>query len=308
MANPALLAGDWGTTNLRVWRLDAEGAVLEARQYPHLGVSRLAPAEAAQRFASDIRPLMGAGLPAILCGMVGSTLGWAPAPYVETPVSLADLARNLTVADAGGPVQIVPGVRGRGFGLGDVMRGEETQLFGWLSGHHTRSSGARLVCHPGTHAKWMRVEDGQLTAFATAMTGELYSVLGEHSVLKWQGHATLGAAFDDGLEAAGDGGALSARLFSARARVVAGGADEETTASFVSGLLIGAEVAATPELIGASAGEAVTVIGDPVLCELYTRAIERRGGRVEVVDGETAAVAGLFSLWRDSGRMRNTNC
>lgn len=307
MALPALLAGDWGTTNLRVWRLDADGAVLEARQYPHLGVSRLAPAEAAQRFAAEIRPQMGEGLPAILCGMVGSTLGWAPAPYVDTPVGIADLAQNLTTAESGGAVQIVPGVRGPGFGLGDVMRGEETQLFGWLSGDRARSQGQRLVCHPGTHAKWMRIEAGQLTAFATAMTGELYSLLGEHSVLKWQGETSLGAAFDAGLEAAGDGRALSARLFSARARVVAGGADPQTTASFVSGLLIGAEVAATPELIGAQPDEAVTVIGEPVLCALYARAISRRGWTAEVVDGEAAAVAGLFSLWRDSPHERKIN-
>lgn len=294
-----LLAADWGTTNLRVWRLEPDGRVLQRQEFPHFGVSQLASDEARRRFVDEIRPAMrGEGLPAALCGMVGSNLGWAPAPYVDDPLDLAQLTAAVTRLDAGGPAFVIPGVRDRGFdGRGDVMRGEETQLFGWLELEPGAKAGPRLVCHPGTHAKWMRVEEGRLIRFVTAMTGELYAVLGAHSILRWTSGGDLGEAFDEGVDAAGDGSALAARLFSARARVVGLGAAAETTASFVSGLLIGAEIAATPRLVGASdEAEEVVLIGDPVLCRLYGRALDRRGRRHRWIDGEAAALAGLAAV------------
>ncbi|HET6971524.1 MAG TPA: 2-dehydro-3-deoxygalactonokinase, partial [Phenylobacterium sp.] len=257
MAAPALLACDWGTTNLRVWALDAAGAVLAERDFP-LGVSRLAPGEAQARFTAEVRPALGAEqAPAILCGMIGSNLGWAPAPYADCPTSLSDLAsRLLSVTDGGGPVRIVPGVRAPGFnGRGDVMRGEETQLFGWLAQHPDWARGRRLVCHPGTHTKWMLVEDGRLMRFVTAMTGELFAVLGRHSVLRSDAAPDDMAAFDDGVEAAGDGGALAARLFTARSRIVGQGAPAESASSYLSGLLVGADAAATPALLGVEIDE-----------------------------------------------------
>ena len=183
MATPALLACDWGTTNLRAWALDASGAVLARRDFP-LGAARLAPGGVARRFADEVRPALHADdAPAILCGIVGSNLGWTLAPYVDCPADLRDLAAGLLAVSE--DVRLVPGVRAKGFnGRGDVMRGEETQLFGWLAGDPARARGRRLVCQPGTHAKWMRVEDGRLSAFVTAMTGELFAVLGAHSVLR----------------------------------------------------------------------------------------------------------------------------
>ncbi|HWE99304.1 MAG TPA: 2-dehydro-3-deoxygalactonokinase [Caulobacteraceae bacterium] len=290
-----MLAGDWGTTNLRLWRVDDEGRVLARRQFPHFGVSLIGADEARRRFVEEIRPAMDAvGLPAALCGMVGSNLGWAPAPYVDDPLDVAALVAGVARLEAGGPVTVVPGVRDRGFdGRGDVMRGEETQLFGWLALDPAANRGDWLVCHPGTHAKWMRVEAGRLMCFATAMTGEMYAVLGAHSILRWNGEGRAGPEFDDGVDAAGDGGALAARLFSARGRQVGLGAAAESTASFVSGLLIGAEVAATPALLGADALEQVVLIGEASLCALYARALERRGRRSRWIDGEAAALAGL---------------
>jgi 2-dehydro-3-deoxygalactonokinase len=291
----ALLACDWGTTNLRAWALDPDGAVLARRDFP-LGVARLEPGEAARRFVEEVRPALGAeDAPVILCGMVGSNLGWTLAPYVDCPASLGDLAAGLVTVAAG--VRIVPGVRSAGFnGRGDVMRGEETQLFGWLAGDASRATGRKLVCQPGTHAKWMRVDDGRLTDFVTAMTGELFAVLSAHSVLRSDAAVTDMAAFDEGVAAAGDGGALAARLFTARARVVGKGAPAESTASYLSGLLIGADVAATPGLLAADAAEGVVLLGDAPLCGLYARALGAHGAPCERFDGEAAAIAGLVAL------------
>jgi 2-dehydro-3-deoxygalactonokinase len=294
MGKPVLLACDWGTTNLRAWTLDGAGAVVAERDFP-LGVSRLAPGEAASRFESEVRPgLQAAGLPAILCGMVGSNLGWTTAPYADCPAGLDDLAASLTVVADG--VRIVPGLRCEGLaGAPDVMRGEETQVLGWLAAHPERRAGRHLVCHPGTHAKWVLVEDGRIVRFVTAMTGELFAVLGRHSLLKSDAPADDDATFDEGLAAAGPGDALAARLFTARARVVGGQAKAESTPSYLSGLLIGAEVASVPRLLGETP-QSVALLGDAMLCDRYRRALEGIGVGVEAFDGEAAAVAGLFAL------------
>ncbi len=299
-AAASLIACDWGTTNLRAWALDDAGRILTARVFP-FGVGRLKAGEAPRRFREDVLPALGgARTPALLCGMIGSTLGWTAAPYVELPAGLDDLAAQLaTVDDTDGLVRIVPGVCAPGFnGQGDVMRGEETQLFGWLAGAPDRAVGRRLVCHPGTHAKWMQVEDGRLTGFVTAMTGELFALLRQHGVLRTSTPPDDPVAFDEGVAAAGRGDALAARLFTARSRVVGLGRPAATTASYLSGLLVGADVAATPRLLGETSGATVALLGDPRLCGLYARALELQGVDSEIFDGEAAAVAGLSALHR----------
>ncbi|HLZ77361.1 2-dehydro-3-deoxygalactonokinase [Phenylobacterium sp.] len=290
-----VLACDWGTTNLRAWTLDGQGAVIAQRDF-RLGVAKLAPGEAARRFQAEVRPALGAeGLPAILCGMIGSNIGWATAAYVDCPAGLADLAGRLTVAADG--VRIAPGLRCEGIaGAPDVMRGEETQILGWLAQHPERRRGRHLLCHPGTHAKWVLIEDGRVVRFITAMTGELFAVLGAHSLLASDAPADDDVAFEAGVAAAGAGDALAARLFSARSRVVGGQADAASTPSYLSGLLIGAEIAAVPALLGEGTSHAA-LLGDPALCARYARALRQRGVEAEIFDGETAAIAGLWALY-----------
>lgn len=292
----ALLACDWGTTNLRAWTLAADGTVLDAQVF-ELGVSRLGPGEAVHRFRNQVRPALGAqDLPAVLCGMIGSDRGWTPVPYVPCPADMSALARGMIAADA--QSWIAPGVVGTGLtGAPDVMRGEETQVLGWLASAGGRDSGRRLICHPGTHAKWVLVEHGAIVRFVSAMTGELFDLLRRHGLLANPSAAEDEAAFEAGLAAAGDGGALAARLFSARSRVVAGGAAPETTPSYLSGLLIGAEIAALRPGFETAEGPTV-LLGDPTLCARYARAFASLGLEAEVHDGEAAALSGLRELAR----------
>jgi 2-dehydro-3-deoxygalactonokinase len=294
MRQARLLACDWGTTNLRAWTLDGQGGVVAQRDF-RLGVSRLGAGEAARRFEGEVRPGLDAeGLPAVLCGMVGSNLGWTAVPYIDCPAGVAEVAGRLTaVSDS---VRIVPGLRCEGLaGSPDVMRGEETQILGWLAQHPERRTGRHLLCHPGTHAKWALIEDGRILRFVTAMTGELFAVLSQHSVLRSDAPANDDAAFDAGLAAAGDGDALAARLFTVRARVVGANAEPGSSPSYLSGLLIGAEVAAVPRLLGAAPRE-VILLGDAALCARYRRALAGAGIAADVFDGESAAIAGLFAL------------
>lgn len=298
MSQPVLLACDWGTTNLRAWTLDAGGAVVAEKELA-IGVSTLAAGEAGRRFEQEVRPALGAaGLPAILCGMVGSNLGWALAPYADCPAGFADLAR--AAIQVAPQVRIIPGLRCAGLtGAPDVMRGEETQVLGWLAQHADRQQGRHLICHPGTHAKWVVVENGRIVRFVTAMTGEMFAVLTKHSVLKSDAPANDDAAFEAGLAAAGDGNALLARLFSTRSRVAGGDARAESTPSYLSGLLIGSEVASLPALLDRG-GTTVNLLGDAALCSHYRHALEKRNIKSATFDGKSAAIAGLLALHRMS--------
>jgi 2-dehydro-3-deoxygalactonokinase len=242
--------------------------------------------------------MQAAELPALLCGMVGSDLGWRAVPYRDCPAGLEEMAASLTEVEAEGPpVRIVPGLRCNGIaGAPDVLRGEETPVFGWIAGEAARARGRRLVHHPGTHAKWLLVEDGRIVRFVTAMTGELFDVLSKHSVLRSEPGPDDEQAFDKGVLAAEDGSALASRLFTTRARMVGGGAPPAETRAYLSGLLIGAEVASVPGLLGAG-GLPVEVVGDETLCRLYERAMRARGLHARGHDGDAATLAGLKAIF-----------
>jgi 2-dehydro-3-deoxygalactonokinase len=299
MIDQGFLALDWGTTNLRAWRLGPDGAVMQAAEFP-LGVSRLAPGDAATRFEREVRPALdGERLPALACGMIGSNLGWIQAPYIDCPASLETLAGGLIEAAPG--VRIVPGLRCAGLTGPDVMRGEETQILGWLAGDPDRRRGRRLLIHPGTHAKWVTIDDGVLTRFNTSMTGELYSLLGAQSVLRFaDGSAEDDEAFDAGAAAAGDGGALAARLFGLRGLVINDKLPGASAGSWLSGLLIGAEVGALWPMLGEGFVGGVDLLGDAALCARYARVLTVRGVPFTMSNGEAAVLAGLIHIWRAS--------
>ncbi len=296
----AFLALDWGTTNLRAWRVGGDGRPTAHKEFA-LGVSRLAPNEAAVRFREEVRPALGGeGLPALITGMAGSNIGWMEVPYADCPADAEALARGVVAVPGEAPyVGIVPGLRCPGVYGPDVMRGEETQLIGWLAQDESRRQGPQVICHPGTHAKWVLAVDGRIERFVTAMTGELFALLTQHSVLKGAEGEADGPTFDDGLEAAGDGAALAARLFTARSRVVGGGGLKPAEVrAYLSGLLIGADVAATPQLLHAPADAPVSIVGDSKLCAQYQRALAHRGIEAGVHDGESAVLSGLTTLFR----------
>lgn len=295
----AFLACDWGSTNLRAWTIDRDGNELERRDFD-LGVNRLKPGDAGQRFLQDVRPALNAeGLPALLCGGIGSNIGWMTVPYVDCPADLPAISMGLKSPAEN--VWIAPGIRCESLTpAGDVLRGEETQALGWLAADPARQVGRRLLCQPGTHAKWLVVEEGRIVRFLSAFTGELYAVLSAHSILRSDGKVHDEAVFEEGLAAAADGDGLLNRIYSARSRVAGRGADQGSTGSYLSGLLIGAEVAATPRLLGLE-GAPVTLLGAPSLCARYARALDRLGVSTTLADGDEAVKAGLVALARMKG-------
>ncbi|HLB80902.1 MAG TPA: 2-dehydro-3-deoxygalactonokinase [Dongiaceae bacterium] len=285
---------DWGTTNLRAFRLGRDGAVRERRQAPR-GILHVPERD----FARALRDLVGdwraaaPTCPVLMAGMIGSRQGWVEAPYVPCPAGPADLARHIVEVPGAPGVRVTPGVSFAAVdGRHDVMRGEETQIFGALAGAGT---GRRVLCLPGTHSKWAVVEDGQIVWFATAMTGEVYAVLQAHSILGalMTGDAQDSSAFRRGLDRSGQDGGLLHHLFGVRAQGLVGAIPATGLRSYLSGILVGHEVAA---MIALTRPETVVLVGAPALCALYAEALLRHGCASDTVDGEHATVAGLSLL------------
>lgn len=280
MSPGPFLAVDWGTTNRRVFLIEG-GAVLRTER-DHRGVTAVSDFAGE---AAGIRARFG-DVPMLMAGMVGSRIGWREAPYVPVPAGIGELAASLLRIDA--RTAIVPGVSNAS--PPDVMRGEEVQLLGAVeAGTVPRDA---LVVQPGTHCKWAEMEDGRIAGFKTAMTGELFALLRAHSLLAGQlgGEAKPGAAFDEGV-AEGRRRDLAASLFGIRAAGLLGG--REDAASYASGLLIGADVAARLE---SSRHDMIHILADPLLGQLYARAIEAHGRAARLADSHDAFVAGIVAI------------
>ncbi|HET9862178.1 MAG TPA: 2-dehydro-3-deoxygalactonokinase [Steroidobacteraceae bacterium] len=298
----ACIAGDWGTSNLRLMLCDADGGVLEAREGPGAAAARGRFAEVFDAATADWRRAHG-GLPAVLGGMVGSTFGWREASYLPCPARLAELAaRTLRVRD---DVRIVPGLKCvNPLGAPDFMRGEETQLLGALRLHPGLDAGRRLVCMPGTHTKWVALADGTVQNFLTVPTGELFALLCEHSVLVREATMPLehrDAEFGRGLAEAAlrPEVPLPHRLFQARSLRLDQQLSAEGAPSWLSGLLIGTDVRGALPLFGeSSVREPVHVIGMPRLVATYSTALRLAGRAAVGIDGAEAARHGLTAIFR----------
>jgi 2-dehydro-3-deoxygalactonokinase len=295
-----LIALDWGSTRLRAFLLGAGGALLEVRQTED-GASTLAGAPA---FAQALDAIAGdwrtarPDLQVLACGMVGSQHGWKEAPYAPCPADAAALARH--VLPLGNGVHIVPGLMHEGE-QPDVMRGEETQIVGALALQPQLAQDACLVL-PGTHAKWARVQQGRVTALATHMTGELFALLRQHSVLArlMPAEGTTApspAGFLAGVDAARQAGALSHQLFAVRTLGLFKRLPAEQLADYLSGLLIGHEIA---HELQAERPQQLALVGDPALCERYAIAL-RRFGHDGALQLDNTAPAGLWQLAQTLG-------
>jgi 2-dehydro-3-deoxygalactonokinase len=288
---------DWGTTRLRAFLL--EGRTIAARLTgPGIG-TLVEPAAAALRMV--LAPWLAAspGIEVLVCGMAGSRNGIREVPYVATPagaIQWLDGAQSLQLW--GSTVTIAAGLQGRNTaGAFDLMRGEETQIFGAISRHPRLAVDRHLVVLPGTHSKWTEIRDGVVGRFHTALTGELRALLLQHSLLVRAGGAEgeAGDGFDAGLTRAVEARAgLLGSLFEVRSGQLVSGRSRGWSEAFLSGLLIGEECLRMSAAFGA-AGE-VVLIGAAELCALYARALSRQALVAWTLDGDDCALAGLALL------------
>jgi 2-dehydro-3-deoxygalactonokinase len=299
-----ILGIDWGTSNRRAYLIDRQGQCL-AEYEDGEGLLAVGGRE---RFSASLDALLdsmhiGADVPVVMSGMVGSASGWQEVPYVDSAVSLDALRDKLVpLADpawAGRSVRIVPGYCYRNGAETDVMRGEETQLLGAVA--MGRRDG--LLVLPGTHSKWVLLRDGVIQRLSTYMTGELYAMLSAGGTLSalMKGDSADPAGFAEGLRLAGRREPLSNSLFRVRAGVVAKAAPPEQASALVSGLLIGAEFDAAARHVqtgdaGACAG-GVALIGSHKLAQRYAAAAAHFGLPCEVLDPRAVYCAAISQFF-----------
>ena len=295
-----LLAVDWGSSRLRAALIDDDGRVLDERSAPS-GMLKVAESGFDAVFEAELGDWMDvAGTRCLMAGMVGSRQGWVEADYVACPCTVDDLVARLRRV---GPeasrkrrdIAIVPGASCRHDDVPDVLRGEEVKVFGVLEMLDVRDA---VVVSPGTHCKWMTVERGALTRFATAMTGEIYGLLRQHSILARSMPPEAddrldAAAFDDGVARALGGCSVLQTAFSVRTRALSGELKAEALASYLSGLVIGDELRCRPLERGGS----VALVGAPALTGRYARALSRLGVAARTFD-QDAVWRGLWRIDR----------
>lgn len=311
---PVAFLADWGTTALRLWAVDASGRATASGECAVGAVSVLSgpgiesgPTRD-QRFVAVIADLAGPvfsgnpGVPLVICGMAGSRDGWRDTGYMHTPARLTDIGKDVTsFAVADREIHIVPGLLQREtseLSL-DVMRGEETQIVGVSLSSAEQAEDYTIVL-PGTHTKWVQISSGTITSFSTSMTGDLFSAVRGHTVLSspHRAHATGSVdSFERGLETGGAQGishGLAATLFSGRTKYLTGNLSATEIDLYISGMLIGDEVAHQLPRVRDSSGK-IILCGAGPLAELYRRALQRAGASPILAD-TGATVLGLHEM------------
>ena len=297
-----LVAVDWGSSSLRAALLDESGAVVATRASDD-GMLKVARSGFDAVFEAEFGDWMDVpGTRCLMAGMVGSRQGWVEADYVPCPSGRDDfVARLKPIGDASAKrrhIAIVPGASCLVDGVPDVLRGEEVKAIGVLE---LLDADSAAVVSPGTHSKWMTLERGRLVRFSTAMTGEFYALLRQHSILGRgmppEGDDALdGAAFDDGVRRSLAGCGLLQTAFGVRTRSLFGELPPRSLASYLSGLVIGEELRCRP----LAQVRLVAVVGAPALTERYARALATCDVDARVFD-ESAVWRGLWMIDRLRG-------
>lgn len=288
------VAVDWGTTSFRLWSLSSQGEVVERSNGP-FGMSGLKKSDFAKVLDENLVKLgIPADTPVVICGMAGAAQGWIEVPYMSTSEDVFSIGRHaVRVPEEIREVYILPGVMQ--LEPSNVMRGEETQILGLLA---TQPDFKGTVCMPGTHTKWVQIHNGCIDSFSTCMTGELFALLSEHSVLK---HSMASSGWDEIafekalLDVMDSPTRLAERLFGIRAATLLDDQSSETARARLSGMLIGLELAAM-RLFWAAGN--IAIIGEPSLCQTYSAALDLQHAESHSLDAEAMTLRGLITAYK----------
>ena len=302
---PCLIGLDWGTSSFRGWLLDADGKVLDLF-HEDLGILKVLNNDFEGVYHHHLDPWfeIHGRLPVIASGMIGSRQGWLEAPYVSCPSGPEEIAEQMAYVpseekNCSPLMAIVPGMNHWNQGVPDVMRGEETQVFGAMGDENQHV----IYILPGTHSKWVLTREGCIEDFVTFMSGELFSVLKEHSILGklMQGDSSHQESFDRGcLQAFESPFGLLSQLFSARTMGLFKQVEEQGIHSFLSGLILGSELKEAISrfsLYGKKDLPSLILIGDGILTEAYKCAFDQVGHSCQMVSGNPATI-GLTKMAR----------
>ena len=280
------IAIDWGSTNLRAWLYQGDQC-LESRQ-SEAGVTRLNGHSPAAVFSEITQGWRDGATPAVMAGMVGSNVGWQAVPYLPVPVHFSAIGEQLTAVSDN--VWIIPGLSVSRDDNHNVMRGEETQLLGARA-----IAPSSVYVMPGTHCKWVQADRQQINDFRTVMTGELHYLLLRHSLVGagLPEQVSAPGAFNAGLERGLHSPDILPQLFEVRASHVLGSLPRAQVGEFLSGLLIGAEVATLSQRFR---DQQVTIVAGETLANRYQQALSAIGRQTTVVSGDNAFQTGIRSI------------
>lgn len=281
------IAIDWGSTNLRAWLYEDDNC-LESRQ-SEAGVTRLNGKSPEAVLAEVTQHWRDSATPVVMAGMIGSNVGWKIAPYLPVPACFSAIGEQLTAVSDN--VWIIPGLCISRDDNHNVMRGEETQLLGART-----LSPSSVYVMPGTHCKWVQADAAQIHDFRTVMTGELHHLLLQYSLVGagLPEQQPSSDAFAAGLARGIHSPAVLPQLFEVRASHVLGNLPREQVSEFLSGLLIGAEVASMSDQFAGS--QSITIVAGTALTSRYQQAFRAIGRDVCTVSGDTAFQAGIRSI------------
>jgi 2-dehydro-3-deoxygalactonokinase len=315
---PTLIGLDWGTSSLRGYLYAADGTVLERCARPW-GIQHLPEGG----YAAAFRGVAGQwqdrcpAVPVLAAGMVGSRQGWREVPYVACPADPATIAAGIVAFETEcGRLHLVPGISQAGDSP-DVMRGEEAQIIGAVVREPELAKESLLVL-PGTHCKWAHIRDGRVTRFTTYLTGELFAMLRDHSIVgrpardagkdAASGATVRGAAFGRGVCTARDGGAagIMGKLFTTRSLYLAGDLQVADTLDYLSGLLIGEELRSVRAGLDDGRWPACVLLGEPTLCGRYREALMEFGA-VDIRSLDDTGPAGLWHIAVAAGLVSRAN-
>jgi 2-dehydro-3-deoxygalactonokinase len=280
---------DWGTTNLRLYRLGNDGLILEKRDLS-AGIMTIKNAE----FESAFYTAMGDWLSnypnahIILSGMIGSRQGWKETPYLSCPTNVEKISQGLVPLKLGNGrrIWLTPGLSYiNKQGSPDVMRGEEVQILGALT---ALGSHKMLVCLPGSHSKWAKIIAGEVLEFNTYITGELFEAIKSNTIIgkmidpgSWDDNAFL-----EGVDHANSSNNLLNQLFNVRAKGLFNQLTPFTAGAFLSGLLIGHEL---KEALIDGKLHKICLIGQGRLVTLYEKALVHGGVKSQTLSSDIIA-------------------
>lgn len=317
MKEKLLIAVDWGTSHLRAYLCSqAEGSLCNQAEgsqnasSTELGLKEWKKGAGVLKVTHDfeselfnvLQPWLDeyGKLPIIMMGQIGSSIGWRETPYLECPVTPSDVAAHCVHFECRShQIAIVPGVSCvHNNGMRDVMRGEEMQVLGWLQLSEAHQHGEHIICLPGTHTKWVRVSNGKIQVFKTALTGELFDLLSHGSVLIQQRSDTFDLnTFEQGVRFTleSGSGSFSHGLFSVRSKQLFGELAPEDSQAYLSGILIGSDVRAALNATEWSlkSGAKISVIGSKLVSNCFAKALQLAGMKTTIYSEKQTSLNGI---------------
>ncbi len=293
------VAVDWGTTNVRFWLMSEEGKILSTKTSP-MGMNRIKKDQYEDHLLANIGEWFepSDSIQVIACGMVGAANGWVEAMYQKAPCEPIS-NEKITKAPTGFPsldVRIIPGIANYSPSH-DVLRGEETQICGFLTENPDFEG---VLCLPGTHTKWVEIKSGLVMGFRTFMTGELFDVLGKSSILRhsidsnsWDENEFI-SAIEVSLSKPEE---LTTRMFSIRAESLIGDLKTEMASARLAGLLLGLELAGSKSYWKQNS---VVIIGSGQLAKNYYDGLITTSTKSKIINSESFTIKGLIQTKNNS--------